>query len=501
MKTWLVALAFLGSAIDAGGMVAGGGRPATDCYAVFDGVTATRPRSTRVRCVDGDPTCDHDCVRGQCTFAPRVCVGALGVPGCTPPGDVTVARASRRLVTEPLSPDVIGRCAPASAIVVPARGPRHTRRLRLVARAGDARRDDDRLILRCLACRGAKCSAAARASSECPTNADGGPRQLTVRVGNEGSDLDIGTTGASHNFPVPEGTSLTFCLSGCNGTATTRCDGHGTTGPGSLNGRTFGPPLPLFASGVPVCVVNRFHDTDIRSTVDVTTGVVDMTQQPLRLDADVFLTGPTQLCPRCVTAGTPALGARGTCEDGGAPCSIEGIVTVNNPPTVRNTVYGLSSSCLPATGLQATIGISLPLTSGTAELRAPGGGLPCPGQTRHDDCGVRGGSCASACTGRDLKGGVNQWCCSDDGRTPCFPTASGTSGTITREGVSVVPTPPFPDSTYPKTGADAVLAATFCIARTGSPVVDVSAGLPGPGALLLRGTHTLLEPQAQTCGP
>jgi hypothetical protein len=33
--------------------------------------------------------------------------------------------------------------------------------------------------------------------------------------------------------------------------------------------------------------------------------------------------------------------------------------------------------------------------------------------------------------------------------------------------------------------------ATFCEAATHSNVIDTSTGLPGPGALILRGTQTL----------
>ena len=53
--------------------------------------------------------------------------------------------------------------------------------------------------------------------------------------------------------------------------------------------------------------------------------------------------------------------------------------------------------------------------------------------------------------------------------------------------VTAVPAPAWPDPTYPKTGSG-VLASAFCIATTNSITVDSTAGLPGPGALLLPGT-------------
>jgi hypothetical protein len=40
-----------------------------------------------------------------------------------------------------------------------------------------------------------------------------------------------------------------------------------------------------------------------------------------------------------------------------------------------------------------------------------------------------------------------------------------------------------------------VLAATFCEAATGSSIIDTTAGLPGPGALLLSGTATFVGNQ------
>jgi hypothetical protein len=44
--------------------------------------------------------------------------------------------------------------------------------------------------------------------------------------------------------------------------------------------------------------------------------------------------------------------------------------------------------------------------------------------------------------------------------------------------------PPWQDETYPKI-ATATLVATFCEGDSGSNLVNVSTGLPGPGALIL----------------
>src|SRR5262249_57458209 len=72
----------------------------------------------------------------------------------------------------------------------------------------------------------------------CPKRESPGlPSQITLTVptadrahpelGN-GSDLDNGWTGTSHNFPVIGGSSLKYCLSGCDGTSTFECTGTPT---------------------------------------------------------------------------------------------------------------------------------------------------------------------------------------------------------------------------------------------------------------------------------
>src|SRR5438128_1147585 len=63
--------------------VAGGGSARSDCYAEFDGLTATS--GTRVDCTDGDPTCDSDGACGDgCVFMVGVCAFQSDVEGCTP---------------------------------------------------------------------------------------------------------------------------------------------------------------------------------------------------------------------------------------------------------------------------------------------------------------------------------------------------------------------------------------------------------------------------------
>ena len=142
--------------------------------------------------------------------------------------------------------------------------------------------------------------------------------------------------------------------------------------------------------------------------------------------------------------------------------------------------------------MTGTIPIELPITTGTSSLT---GSKPCPGQPKDDQCATFGSSCSVDCAGTpDPKGGINQWCCGDASSTPCFPTASNSgepNHAIVRTGRPVVPTPAWPDPTYPKVAMDASQVGVFCITSSGSSTIDQVAGLPGPGALTLNGTIVL----------
>jgi hypothetical protein len=336
----------------------------------------------------------------------------------------------------------------------------------------------------------------------CPLRESPGlPSQITLTVplasrtnpatGN-GSDLDNGWTGTSHNFPVIGGSSLKYCLTGCDGTTTFQCTGTGSTGAGgatgSLNGSTFGALLPLLAANVPVCVVNVYQDATLNGTFNLQTGDAGTAANPnlVRLNSMVYLrTTFPEVCPRCnVPGGGGGIGSVGKCsttaQNSGADCRVDGEVTV-----AGKGLYLLSSACTPlGDSPPTTLDIQLPFTTGTATKT---GSLPCPDsagpQTQDDSCGT--GSCTASCTGAacnamnngqciDAKGGISQLCCSNSTSTPCFPTKN--NGTISRTGS------PGTD------GQTLVSAATFCIARTNSTLINVTTGLPGPGAVLLPAT-------------
>ena len=326
------------------------------------------------------------------------------------------------------------------------------------------------------------------------------PYQLNLMVpladpttNSNGSDLDNGISGVSHNFPVIGGNVVKYCLSGCDGTTTTQCTGSGTTGQGSLNGPDFGAPLPLLAGGVPVCVVSRYQNPTISNTYDLATG---QGSGDIKLFSDVYLVQSSQeVCPRCVVSGGGgSLGNKGTCSatarTPGAPCTVEALDKVTQGAGNQN--YTLSTSCIPTANLlQASLDIDLPLTTESVSTPGP---LPCKsiGQTADDGCG--GGACSAGCTGNacsthdasgnciDSKGGISQVCCSSDTTKPCFPTGSGV-GAIQRQGKRALD------------GQLGAQVATFCINTTQSSIINITTGLPGPGAIILPNQVQVLRGQ------
>jgi hypothetical protein len=324
----------------------------------------------------------------------------------------------------------------------------------------------------------------------CPLRESPGlPYELTLTVpladpttNSNGSDLDLGVSGVSHDFPIVGGTVLKYCLNGCDGTSVTTCTGIGLTGDDSLNGPTFGAPLPLLAANIPVCVVNRFQESTITNIFDLATGE---STGDVKLFTDVYIAGSAQeVCPRClVSGGNGMIGSKGTCSssarNAGASCTVSGIDYVAQG--AGNPEYLLAGECSPGGALVGTLDLDLPLTTETAQS-APGP-LPCKslGQTQDDACGA--GTCTAGCTGNacvaktadgqciDAKGGMSQVCCSSNTSLPCFPTRNG--GTIERSGKRATE------------GHSGALAATFCIAPTQSTIVNITYGLPGPGAVIL----------------
>ena len=482
----LAVVATFAAATTAPAFVAGGGAARTDCVAAWQvtgpDVTANRGR-TGVDCQDGDPACDVDgAVDGICTFGMSVCTGVVESTGCTAEPVTTLSfdrRTTRAGFVTPAAPPVDGTCSEATVISLPLRrtprGLRPSRTLVLGMTAQTASgRDRDVVRLRCLPNVGA---------GRCPANPSGGPRELELVVGADGSDLDNGTTGQSHNFPLPSNSTLRMCLADCDASSDPSCvqDEAATS---AVQRPTFGPPLPLLAASVPTCIVNRFDTPGLTGgTADLSTGHVT---GDLHLLSDVFLTDATQICPIC---SAPEVGGTGVCGSGrraGQACRTESIMEVTGAPAGSRRLT-VSADCLPLGRPVGTLTLTLPLTTDTSTLAGP---QAC-GASKDDACGA--GTCGAQCTGSacvttnadgdcvDAKGGVSQVCCSNATSTPCFPTATGD---VVRTGNASVPSPAWPDPSYPKS-SESTLVSTFCEPGTGSAVIDIVSGLPGPGALVL----------------
>lgn len=469
-------------------LIPGGGPAQTDCFAAWQVTTqdlVANKGKTGVDCQEGDPKCDVDATQnGVCVFGVSVCLGQTGVTGCTPQA-VTAVKLNKKAqqlgLTLPGLPALAPACGTGTAVTVALRrgkkGFKASKPVKLQMTADSVGKDKDKLQLRCVPNTGA---------GLCPDNAAGGPADLALTVAATGSDLDNGWTGQSQNFPITQGATLRMCLSGCDARTNPSCvEDQASTD--QVKTPTFGPPLPLFSAGVPVCIVNRFDTPNLTNgTANVQTGEIT---GDLHLLSDVYLTSATTVCPRC--SGN-AIGKTGNCDSGrraGQTCRTEGILEVTLAP--GNKTFTLSADCPPEGSPAGTLTIVLPLTAGTSMLNGPN---PC-GATSDDSCGT--GTCDQPCTGLacastvngecvDVKGGISQVCCSTDTTKPCFPTKSG-AGAIVRTGSTAPPDPAWPDAAYPKTG-NTTLVATFCEAASGSNLINTVTGLPGPGAIILPAT-------------
>jgi hypothetical protein len=495
----LVALGIL--TIPASAQVPGGGPAKTDCYVEWSGVTPNNGKN--VSCQDGDPSCDVDGIQnGFCVLGVAVCAAQTNVPGCPQQTPLTIEKLTVKPmpktvkfgqlnfpVTAPTLPTPISSpiCSAQSIIRLPLKVKKNGKvvpsakvTLTAVAIASlKPKKDKDVIKLQCVPNTG---------SGNCNPNPQGGPRELRLVAADSGTDLDNGWSGTSHNFPVVSNSELRVCLTGCGATSNPQC-AEDEAQTAVVNGATFGAPLPLLAAGIPVCVVNNFGNPKITGfRANISTGVGSGTAN---LQSRIFLTTVTQVCPRCSGQN---VGDAGTCDSGalqGRACTTTGIVTVEN--AAGNKLYTLSPQCAPGGTAAGTIPISLPVTTGTSTLS---GSPPCPGQTSltKANCGTCGTVCMGpACNSMnaagqcvDIKGGISQNCCANDPTTPCFPDP------IVRTGSTAPPTPPFPDPTYPKTG-NMTVVATYCEASSGSSVVDITTGLPGPGALILPAAATLIQ--------
>jgi hypothetical protein len=481
-------------------LVPGGGAGRSDCLAEWRVTTrnvAPTRGSSALDCQDGDPSCDGDGEQDDvCTFNVAVCgnQGNPRLPQCTVPEGATSFRHLSKGLEAPRAESGAGcgRATPfRTSVRFTRQGRKPSRRLRLRMTATSGRmRDVNRLALRCT-----PAPRTCPAPDTCPPNPAGPnePNELVLLMGGLGPDLDRGWTGRAHNLLVPGGTTLQVCLEDCNASLDPECATRILTGAGTANGTYFGPPLPILAAGVPMCLVREYAAPVFAGgTADLSTGAFAAT---IGLRARTFLTDAQHLCPSC-RAGR----CEGGANDGGA-CTVD--VTFPGPDADA-AWYELSRDCLPSEEtLAGTSTLTVPLTTGRSTLvPLPGGddGRPCVAQ-EGEPAGVPprpnfcAGSCDATCTGSacametpdpvtgepaciDAKGGLSQVCCAGDTTIPCFATP------VERIGSAEPPSPAWPIPAYPKQSRT-VAVATFCEPASGSTTIDAIVGLPGPGAISL----------------
>lgn len=503
----------LGTALSASAVIVpGGGRPKkADCYGGFD-VTGTGEVTSNGTGTVTQKACNSGGTN-TCTFTVAMCTN-IPIAGCTNTPITGFKGKIGSQFPQPALGSTEQVCGTPTTVTLQQRGRRAAKRAfgGAVLAGVRPKRDTEKLVLKCLPntdnapCTGGVCDALTPPSTECPANTAGGPNEVILSVLGDGTDLDNGWTGTSHNFPVIKDAKLRTCLQECNDTNPV-CVGSAPTGAGSANGPAFGPPLPLIAGGVSVCVVNNFNGP-VSAKIHLDTGVVEDNIVDLR--SEIFVTTSDKVCPQCLG---------GTCDSGsrrGQSCSIDGSVFVANASNT-NRNYQLSQGCPPGATGSGVATLTIPLrpitgTSTTAHVPDDAGDVtPCRENIglvspQANNCGPSGCG-ANNCTGnacvrmvvdptdpagtrmacQDVKGGLSQNCCNSQTSIPCFPTGAGQPG-IVRVGKAVIPgeadSIAWPEPTYPKAANGLVLSSIFCEAGTGAFNVDQVSGLPGPGAVV-----------------
>ncbi|HEV7731453.1 MAG TPA: hypothetical protein VGR62_04785 [Candidatus Binatia bacterium] len=435
----------------------------TPCDAAWDVGSATARPAPEPRqpwdlvCRDGDPACDLDNEEnGECMISIGACA-AVTTRGCTPRviRKVVVPKSTRKVLPGLILPPTrTAGCGTPGTLTLPITDPANEKAgVLLTLRSGGRKRGSSRLRVRCV-----------------PLPPARSVEALSFIVPSSASDFDYGFSGNNHNFPMWTDERFEVCLTGCDDTTDAVCD-VGVCVPQTLT------PIPFLSNGVPVCLTLQMTDGTAPGTFDLASGALSL---PVTLRADVHVQTPYTVCPRC---SGDAVGARGTCSSGGRQgeaCTVEARVRVVNSPSPD---YFLSADCPPdAAKLAVSIPIAMTLTTGEAALA---GSHPCPAQDVDDACGM--GTCTVDCSDTiPSRGGINQICCSNSPATACFPTAADSPpGRIVRNGIAAPLTPAWPAPTASRKATGTFLAATFCLPRTSDQSVDILAGLPGPGALLL----------------
>ncbi len=383
----------------------------------------------------------------------------------------------------------------------------------------------------------ALCPGECSATCTCPSRG-----MLTYTV-TPGANLDTGWTGIAHDFAIQTGSQIVGEISNCDGVSDTECDYFANVGSrcandptvsctdnsqcssGTCTISTFGPPLPLSAGGVPVCIVNRFA-SDVTGTYDLASGASEL---HVHLNSLVHLGNTvTRPCPIC-DCGKPnpqdcQIGDAGTCSDitGSPPCHVQGAgplgPTSNDcPPSSSLNVSGggldipfdpLTTGSVSFASNQACTGAGFGnqrcWCSGEAQpsscLNGCNGGAndgqPCDTDA---DCGGTAGSCVPLCRqvpgdavgeARCVVGPADQTC-SDAPEVGCRTNSDCAAG----QGTCVAKNrrcflDPIVRVGAPGTTSD-LLASAFCIPATTGTAINQTAGLPGPGAITFTASTTV----------
>jgi hypothetical protein len=217
------------------------------------------------------------------------------------------------------------------------------------------------------------------------------------------------------------------------------CDSEADCPSGQTCLHFFGPPAPLVAQGLPVCVTSYF-DGDLSGIVDFDDGsVAAATTLRARVHHGIALETP---CPTCGTAAqSPVVGETYTCGGGpndGEACTVDAFST---------SFGGVSSDCPPdASGNVSGIGEAVRLRELTTATTTRTAVLPCPAPLAFhpsngnafclDDPQTSCSSNADCSSGTTC--GLYCHCgyCDGDADLPCFGDAGCPPGSACEPGVS-----------------------------------------------------------------
>jgi hypothetical protein len=288
--------------------------------------------------------------------------------------------------------------------------------------------------------------------------------------------LNIGGGGSTvAEGPTPDGSASRFTTS-CTGSSCTL--GGFSTAPAAnstqpdctTTGCNFGTPLPVPNGGLSTCVANTFASA-ASGTLDMSTGV---SSTNVALNSNVVVTGnATQPCPVCrsgsvsgpACAGTPASPCTGMCEGSG---------NQGSACTSTNS-HGLSRDCPQPAGSTCYKGSN---NGGACTSNSQ-----CPGGVCGIFVGTLSVNLSPLTTGTAQASNASGMFCPSQSSAGCF--GSGSCELIRESGAPAGPM---------TVGAPATttIASTFCIPASGNLLIDGAAALPGPGAISLPGTATLV---------